>query len=89
MDKLRDRFPDAFHFVASASTDQKAVSMDFPDCAVASVVQENGQKIGSSVLCLLFHEYWAGLMSAASGNSFGVESVVCEGGCKVQFAVRG
>jgi NAD-dependent dihydropyrimidine dehydrogenase PreA subunit len=84
---LRRRFAHAFDFEAKVE-DDGAVSLTFPACALHKVVASQGEVVGSAGLCELFHEYFAGLMSAFSGKSYAVATVGTVGQCTMRFQIR-
>ena len=51
------------------------MTLTFPACAMHKVVAAQGEPVGSANLCELFHEYFAGLMSAFSGKSYAAATV--------------
>jgi hypothetical protein len=84
---LRRRFAHAFDFDAKVESDG-AVTLTFPTCAVHKVVTSQGEVVGSANLCELFHEYFAGLMSAFSGKSYSVATLGTVGQCTMKFQIR-
>jgi NAD-dependent dihydropyrimidine dehydrogenase PreA subunit len=84
---LRRRFTHAFDFDAKVEADG-AVSLTFAGCALHKVVTSQGEVVGSANLCELFHEYFAGLMSAFSGKSYTVAAVGTVGQCTMKFQIR-
>lgn len=53
--------------------DGNKVDLVFSPCALCRVVRDGGEKEGEAMLCMLFHEYWAGLVSAFVGRRFHCE----------------
>lgn len=84
---LRHRFPHAFDFEAKLE-DDGAVTLTFPACALHKVVRSQGETVGSATLCELFHEYFAGLMSAFSGKNYAVATLGTAGQCTMKFQIR-
>jgi NAD-dependent dihydropyrimidine dehydrogenase PreA subunit len=84
---LRHRFAHAFDFDAKVESDG-AVTLTFPGCALHKVVTSQGEVVGSANLCELFHEYFAGLMSAFSGKSYAVATLGTVGQCTMRFQIR-
>jgi len=84
---LRQRFANAFEFEAKLE-DDGAVTLTFPGCALHKVVSSQGDVVGSATLCELFHEYFAGLMSAFSGKSYSVATLGTVGQCTMKFQIR-
>ena len=69
LQRLQVRFTGAFPFSFSVAAD-RSVSFVFTNCAIRDVVQEGGGKVGTDALCLLFHEYWAGLIGEFCKQKF-------------------
>ena len=84
---LRRRFAHAFDFDAQVEADG-AVSLTFAGCALHKVVTSQGEVVGSANLCELFHEYFAGLMTAFSGKSYTVANLGTVGQCTMKFQIR-
>jgi len=85
---LRKRFAHAFEFEAKVEEGGAAVTLTFPSCALHKVVTQQGEPVGSASLCDLFHEYFAGLMSAFSGKNYSFSNVSTAGQCGVKFQLR-
>jgi 2-oxoglutarate ferredoxin oxidoreductase subunit delta len=85
---LRKRFAHAFEFEAKIEDDGQAVTLTFPACALHKVVSQQGEIVGSAGLCDLFHEYFAGLMSAFSGRNYSHSTLGTAGTCSVKFQIR-
>lgn len=84
---LRRRFAHAFDFDVTLEADGGA-TLTFPACALHKVVTSQGEVVGSANLCELFHEYFAGLMSAFSGKSYSVSTIGTVGQCTMKFQIR-
>jgi 2-oxoglutarate ferredoxin oxidoreductase subunit delta len=63
---LQKRFRNCFDFDYEISEGQARLT--FKPCGLCRVVEESGQKVGEAVLCHLFHEYWAGLVTTFVGK---------------------
>lgn len=85
---MRKRFANAFEFDAKVEDDGAAVTLTFPACALHKVVSSQGEIVGSANLCELFHEYFAGLMSAFSGRNYSVANLGTVGQCTMKFQIR-
>jgi NAD-dependent dihydropyrimidine dehydrogenase PreA subunit len=85
---LRRRFAHAFDFEATIEDDGQTATLTFPSCAMHKVVAEQGEPVGSANLCDLFHEYFAGLMSAFSGKNYTAATLGTVGQCTVKFQLR-
>jgi NAD-dependent dihydropyrimidine dehydrogenase PreA subunit len=88
LEGLRKRFVHAFDFEAKVDPDGTTVSLTFPGCALHKVVTAQGEIVGTANLCELFHEYFAGLMSAFSGRSYAVATLGTVGQCTMKFQIR-
>jgi NAD-dependent dihydropyrimidine dehydrogenase PreA subunit len=82
------RFAHAFEFAAQVEPDAQSATLTFPACAMHKVVAAQGAPAGSANLCELFHEYFAGLLSAFSGKSYTAATVSTVGQCTVKFQIR-
>jgi NAD-dependent dihydropyrimidine dehydrogenase PreA subunit len=85
---LRRRFAHAFDFDAKIESDGSTVTLALPHCALHRVVSDQGEIVGSANLCELFHEYFAGLMSAFTGKSYAVSTLGTVGECSMKFQIR-
>lgn len=69
-------------FVFDYSVSGSAVDLTFKPCGLCKVVEDAGQTVGEAVLCEIFHEYWAGLLTAYVGETYKFEvptaGAVCE-----------
>ena len=68
---LQRQFRHAFEFDYALTGDR--ASLTFHPCGLCRVVGDAGQTVGEAVLCQLFHEYWAGLMTAFVGAPYRCE----------------
>ena len=59
---LQRRFAHSFEF--DFKVDGNQVQLDFHPCCLSKIVTASGQKPGEAGLCLLFHDYWNGLLGA-------------------------
>lgn len=85
---MRRRFAHAFEFDARIDADTQAATLTFPACAMHKVVAAQGEPAGTANLCELFHEYFAGLMSAFTGKSYSSATLDTVGQCTVKFQIR-
>jgi NAD-dependent dihydropyrimidine dehydrogenase PreA subunit len=83
---MRRRFAHAFEF--EAKLDAEVATLTFPACAMHKVVAAHGEPVGSANLCELFHEYFAGLMSAFTGKSYAATTQNTVGQCTIKFQIR-
>jgi NAD-dependent dihydropyrimidine dehydrogenase PreA subunit len=82
------RFAHAFDFQAQIEPDTQTATLTFPACAIHKLVAAYGEAVGAANLCELFHEYFAGLMSAFTGKSYAAVTVGTVGQCTVKFQIR-
>lgn len=66
---MNQRFGSSFDFTYSIS-DQTDVSLCVQPCGLLQAIRTAGEEPGESVLCLLFHEYWAALISSFTGAKY-------------------
>jgi hypothetical protein len=83
--RLQQRFSGSFDFVPDIGDGGRRVVLNFKRCAVAGVVQGGGGSLGDSTLCVLFHEYWAGLLSAFTKRTFALESLQSKDTCSIEL----
>lgn len=74
LDRMRTRFAGCFEFDSNVGAEGKEVDLTFGHCALAGVVKAQGEEVGKARLCVLFHEYWAGLMGMFAKNRYAVYS---------------
>ncbi|MCZ7650136.1 MAG: 4Fe-4S dicluster domain-containing protein [Thermoanaerobaculia bacterium] len=78
---LRERFSYGFDF----HLEGEAAVLDFRPCSLCKVVQSTGETVGQALLCHLFHEYWAGLLSAFVGTKYRYEVPVAGESCRMEL----
>jgi hypothetical protein len=69
LERMSKRFDKSFDFNYSI-TDEKTVTLSISPCGLLKAVQNSGGTPGESDICLLFHEYWAGLISKFTGSKY-------------------
>jgi len=84
--KLRDRFASSFPFQFEATNG--AVTFSFSNCSIQQIVEEGKSKLGADSLCVLFHEYWAGLIGEYCKSKFVVEPNEGKGPCSFTITPR-
>ncbi len=85
LQRLQERFRHSFNF--DYKTDGEDLEFTFSPCGLATVVEEEAkEKIGDAVLCHLFHDYLAGLVSAYSGITYRHEVLRTGDSCVVRFS---
>ena len=73
LERLQVRFRGSFPFVFEIAADG-SVKFEMTNCAIKSIVDEGETVLGSDALCVLFHEYWVGLIGEFSKRKFIVEA---------------
>lgn len=68
---MQQRFQGAFPFDFKVSGND--VELVFKPCGLCKVVEDAGETLGEAVLCELFHEYWAGLLTTYIGATYKFE----------------
>jgi NAD-dependent dihydropyrimidine dehydrogenase PreA subunit len=63
------RFGSSFDFEYTI-TDRTDISLCVQPCGLLQAIRTAGEKPGESVICLLFHEYWAALVSSFTGAKY-------------------
>lgn len=61
-------FGEAFKFEYALSGDD--IGLIFKPCGLCRVVEDAGETVGKAVLCEVFHEYWAGLITTYVGKTY-------------------
>jgi ferredoxin len=87
LEHLNLRFAGAFSFTFDVGADG-SVGFTFPDCALKSIAEKGEQGVGTDALCVLFHEYWAGLVGEFSKRKFAVEPITSEDPCSMKFIAK-
>ena len=73
VERLKARFQQAFSFSSSVEGGDERISVNFDHCALQRVVEGQGEKVGEARLCIIFHEYWAGLLGEFTDKKYMVE----------------
>ncbi|MFW6324562.1 MAG: hypothetical protein ACOC0U_05805, partial [Desulfovibrionales bacterium] len=63
------RLGSSFDFSYSLS-ESNEIKLEVQPCGLLQAVKNAGEKPGESVLCLLFHEYWAALISSFTNKPY-------------------
>jgi len=74
LDRLQRRFAGSFSFRSEVASTDGRIGIHFDRCALANVVKKHGQEPGKAVLCTLFHEFWAGLLSEFTHQQYALEA---------------
>jgi NAD-dependent dihydropyrimidine dehydrogenase PreA subunit len=88
LEKLNERFKNCFSFSPVVSDGGAKISLDFDGCALRGVVRRAGQTPGESTLCVMFHEYIAGLMGAFTKKRYQTEMVEVGEMCVMKLESR-
>ncbi len=88
MQRLTSRFAQVFEFTSTVSEGGTEIVMSVSKCAFRQVVQGHKDSIGTNVLCTLFHEYMAGLVSAFTSKNYGVEMKETAAHCTMILQLR-
>lgn len=81
---LQRRFAHAFSFEYKLG--DGSADLTFRPCGLCRVVETQGGKVGDAVLCKLFHDYWAGLLSAFVGTRYKCDVPVAGPVCEMRIA---
>jgi ferredoxin len=65
--------------------DGNVVELEFEPCALCEIVRNAGQTVGEGVLCELFHEYLAGLLSEHAGVPYRFEVPLAGDRCQMRL----
>jgi hypothetical protein len=84
--KLSVRFAGSFPFTFEIS--DGTVTFVFSNCAIQQIVQEGQSQLGADSLCVLFHEYWAGLIGEYCKSKFAVSPNEKIGPCSFSITPR-
>jgi NAD-dependent dihydropyrimidine dehydrogenase PreA subunit len=76
-------FRHAFDFDYRIEGDRLALT--FSPCGLCRLVEDAGEKVGEAVLCEIFHEYWAGLLTAYVGTTFRYEMPTVGSTCEMRL----
>ena len=80
---LQRRFENAFDF--DFEVGENGLDLTFHPCGLCRVVEDAGEKVGEAILCELFHEYWAGLVSTYLGETYKFEVPQAGKTCKMRL----
>jgi ferredoxin len=84
LSRMSKRFKDSFDFSYSLSDDH-SVTLDISPCGLLKAVQNTGGTPGESDICLLFHEYWAGLISKFTGSKYSYDVLKAGEECSLKL----
>lgn len=83
---LQKRFRNCFDFDFEISEGQARLT--FKPCGLCRVVEDAGQKVGEAVLCHLFHEYWAGLVTTFVGKKHQCRVTDAGAECRMELTTQ-
>lgn len=86
--RLRRRFAGCFDFDSEVVENGAEIRIDFGRCALSTVVKTAQLQEGKATVCVLFHEYWAGLIGAFSGRTYSVEEGSAGRACSILLRAR-
>lgn len=86
LQRMQSIFKDAFAFEFEIRDD--TINLTFCPCGLCSVVQDAGEKVGEAVLCMLFHEYWVGLLTQYTKTNYKWELPEAGATCKMTLTPR-
>jgi ferredoxin len=87
--RLTVHFAQVFHFTTTVSGGGSEIVMSVSRCAFHRVVEGHKDPVGNNVLCTLFHETMAGLVSAFTNKNYGVEMKETGAHCTMILQLRG
>lgn len=85
--RMHRRFANCFDFDHKFSGG--AIQLDFGYCTVGRIVEAAGLKTGEATLCVVFHDYWAGLLGAFTGKNYAIEVTKVGPPCQIAVSERG
>jgi NAD-dependent dihydropyrimidine dehydrogenase PreA subunit len=85
--QMHKRYAAGFNFNYSVF-DDAIIVFHFQPCTLVQAVKNAGTIPGRSDLCLIFHEYWAGLISVFTGTMYSYEVLYADNVCKLKFFPR-
>ena len=90
LEDVLKRMQGLFHstFAFDFSIDNDSVNLTFNPCGLCQVVEDAGEKVGEAVVCTLFHEYWAGLLTQFAGVNYRWELPEAGKTCKMILSPR-
>lgn len=85
--RLQGRFAGAFDFLYQVEQGGH-LTIRFQHCALQRLTADSESTLGNHVLCTLFHEFWAGLISAFANRIFTVEEGETDSPCNLRLRAR-
>ena len=87
LERLQARFSGSFPFQFEVKADG-SVSFAFSNCAIKSIVDAGETALGADALCVLFHEYWSGLIGEFCKSKFLVQADHSDNPCSFSITAR-
>jgi NAD-dependent dihydropyrimidine dehydrogenase PreA subunit len=87
LERLQDRFGSSFPFKFEVKPDG-SVRFAFSNCAIKTIVDAGETALGADALCVLFHEYWAGLIGEFCKRKFLVQADHSDKPCSFSITAR-
>ncbi len=84
LSKIKKRFGKTFDFNSTIS-DEDNINLDVKPCGLLPMVEKAGDTPGKSDICILFHEYWAGLLSEFCNKRYICQLLSAGNECKMIF----
>jgi 2-oxoglutarate ferredoxin oxidoreductase subunit delta len=88
LDRMRERLGEAFAFDADVAGGGERIAVKFHKCALWAIAQQGAAQPPDATVCVLFHEYWAGLLGAFLGRSYMVERSEGSDTCAIELRAR-
>lgn len=88
LEAMRERFGASFDFSYTISGDS-GIDLSVAPCGLLQAVRNAGGTPGKSDLCLLFHEYWTGLISTFTGSNYTYEVLETGDKCSLKLQPKG
>jgi hypothetical protein len=86
--RLASRFTQVFEFTVNPTNGGTEIVMSVSKCAFRRVVEGHKDAVGANVLCTLFHETLAGLVSAFTTRNYAVEMKETGAHCTMILQLR-
>ncbi len=83
LNRMKARFGTSFDF--EYTLQDNSIEISVQPCGLLFPVTKSGMEAGKADLCLLFHEYWAGLLSAFTKKKYSYEVKSAGDRCTVVF----
>jgi 2-oxoglutarate ferredoxin oxidoreductase subunit delta len=88
LERMGQRFGNAFAFRAEVVGSGERICIEFDKCALLAIAEQGAARPPDATVCVLFHEYWAGLVGAFLGRSFMVQRSEGSRTCAIELHAR-